>query len=502
MARPKRQNRSARPRVPLAAVALLVVCAVLAGVVVWPWLSRSRPNTSDLGDQPPANVVIFLIDALRADRLKTYGYPQATSPQMDALATRGVVFEQCNAPAPWTLPSVASLLTSTFPCEHGVLVDGQRIADSLEPLAARFKRAGYETASFYANGYAGPMAGLDRGYDRCQRSSATGGVLVGEWLDGLGGQPFFLYVHNIEPHNPYNAPYRLVRLFGQVPLETKKAIRQGYLQYRKLTRADFGAKRPVGTTDNTFQQDRAMRQLAELQDDIHMLYDAAVRQADERVYTVVQALRQRGLWDRTLFIILSDHGEELADHGGWQHDHSVYQELVHVPLILRFPGGVYAGRRIVEVVTLVDVLPTIFDFLGRGELSSGSRGRSLMPLIRGDSSHGTDELSVTSMRINRKKYYRPYRETRGEVNLVIRRGSWKGIWNVEIETFELYDLSRDPGERSNLTAQQPKLTAALHGYAQEWLEACKPEAGQPAPSGDEGLDEETLESLRSLGYVE
>ncbi|MHC4234635.1 MAG: sulfatase [Planctomycetota bacterium] len=514
MAKPKRQNSRRQRRAPVAAALLVVVGATLLGAGAWWWLSGPGSATTEGGDQaaagaaslssnqPTANVVIFLIDTLRADRLGAYGYPKATSPQMDALATRGVVFEQCHAAAPWTLPSVASLLTSTFPCEHGVLLDRQKIGEALEPLAERLKRAGYATASFYANGYAGPMTGLDRGYDKCQRSSATDGTLVGEWLDSLGDQPFFVYIHNIEPHNPYNAPDRLVRHFGKVSVETKKAVWQHYLQYRKLTRADYDAKWPIGTSDNTAEQDRVMQQIAELQEEVNVLYDAAIRQADEHVGSVVRALRQRGLLRETLFMILSDHGEELADHGGWQHDQSVYEELVRVPLIVRFPEARFAGRRISEVVTLVDVLPTILDYLGRGDLASGSRGRSLIPLIHGESLVGPDELVGTSMRINRKKYYRPYQETRGDVNLVVRQANWKGIWNLEIPSLELYDLSGDPGERSNLAEDQPDLAAAMQQRAQAWFEACELAAAQPTPADREEMDEEDLESLRSLGYVE
>jgi len=509
MAGPDHQNRRSRSQKrPVGA--LLLICAVLAAGAVWRLLGSSGPDTSERGGQaatdssnrPTASVVIFLIDTLRADRLGTYGYSRMTSPQMDALATRGVVFEQCNAPAPWTLPSVVSLLTSTFPCEHGVVVDGQKTARSLEPLAWRLKRVGYATASFYANAYAGVMSGLDRGFDHRLSKPAISGEDVGPWLDGLGGRPFFLYIHNIEPHNPYNAPDRLVQLFGRVPPGTKHAARRRLLQYRQLTRVDFAAGRPVGTTDNTAEQDRAMRRIAELQDDINVLYDAAVRQADENLGSVIEALRRRGLWDQTLFIVLSDHGEEFGERGGWQHDQSVYEELVRVPLIVRFPGGRFAGGRISEVVTLVDILPTIFDYLGRRDLSSGCRGRSLVPLIRGEPLGGPEEPIVTSVRINRKKYYRPYRQTRGDVNVVVRRGAWKGIWNVDVQTFELYDLSRDPAERSSATSQEPELAATMHRYAQDWLERCRLSGGQATPSGVEGLDEDTLESLRSLGYVD
>ena len=124
-----------------------------------------------------------------------------------------------------------------------------------------------------------------------------------------------------------------------------------------------------------------MQELAQRADAINDLYDGEVLQADDVVREVVQALKKRKAWDNTLFILLSDHGEELGDHGGWEHDHSVYEELVHVPLLIRFPGGKHAGKRVARPVSLIDIKPTILDYLGRPDLAEGCRGRSLMPLV-------------------------------------------------------------------------------------------------------------------------
>ncbi len=492
---------------------LIVLCALVLAVGAWVLLRPPGSDASGTGastatretasaEATPPNVVIFLIDTLRADRLGTYGYGSPTSPHMDALAEEGVVFEQCGAAAPWTLPSVVSLLTSTFPCEHRVLVDGQRVAQSIKPLAERLKEAGYTTASFYANAYAGAVTGLDRGCDVSRSVRYTDGRSADAWLATIGKGPFFLYAHNIEPHNPYNAPDRLIQHFGAADAEVKKRVMRAYLDYRKLTRADFAAKRPVGTTDNTAAQTRALQALDALKPQIDVLYDATVRQADARMGGVIAALKRRGLWDNTLFIATADHGEELGDHGGWQHDQSAYEELLRVPLVVHFPRGKHAGRRVREAVSLVDLMPTILDAAGKNDLAVDCRGTSLLPLLEGGQLPSRDEFLVTGLRMNRKKYYRPYKQSRGDDNVVVRQGTLKGIWNVEVDGFELYDLQNDPLEQNNLFDRRAELAAAMTEYARSWLERCGRGVVEGEPLHADEMDDETLKSLRSLGYVE
>jgi len=457
------------------------------------------------------NICLFLIDTLRADRLGCYGYDRPTSPNIDALAAEGVLFENCSAPAPWTLPSVVSILTSQLACEHNVLVDGQKIAPAVEPLAARLKRIGYSTCSLFVNGYAGPMSGLDAGYDICDwiHTPNRGGIrtvdgsIVERRLAGRRAErPFHFYIHNVEPHNPFDAPDRLVKLFGGVPAGTKQTVREVSNAYRRLTRADFAAARPIGTTDNTADQQQQMQKLTGLKGQINILYDAAVRQADENLGSVVETLKRKGLWDNTLFAVISDHGEEFAEHAGWLHDQSVYEELMHVPLLIHFPKARFAGRRVSEVVTLVDLMPTILDFLGADELLGGLSGTSLMACLQTKAPEPAEKFLVPGMRINKKKYYRPFKESRGDENVVVRRDNWKGIYNAEPDSLELYDLSKDPAEQFDLSGEQPGRAEAIRSYAKKWLSKCSTGTGETTPSGFDSLDEQTRRRLRSLGYVD
>lgn len=488
----------------------IVVAALFVAFALTAWIGVLTTPYRHTEDSPQgarrpvrrAHVVIFLIDTLRADSLGVHGDERGTSPRIDALARESVVFTSCYAPAPWTLPSVVSLMTSTFPCEHGAIVDGQQIAASSTPLAQRLHDAGYATASFYANPYAGPMTGLDRGFDHVAHHRATDGSIVDAWLGTISAEPFFAYIHNVEPHDPFRAPQDLVRQYGRVDTRDKRIIGKRLSDYRRLTRADFAAGRPLGTTDNTEAQQEAMRGVAEYADKIEILYAAAVRDADTKVGSVIDVLKRRGVWEDMLFIVTSDHGEELRDHGGWQHDQSVYEELVHVPLIVRFPDASIAPRRVDDVVSLVDLMPTILDFLGRVELAGDCRGRSLMPLIEGPAAVTSPHISIPSMRINRKKYFKPYKESRGDVNVVLREGNWKGIFNVELDTFELYDLGVDPAEQQDIAESNPERVAPMRESAWRWLNECS-SAGSTRPEGaPRDFDEAIRERLRSLGYVE
>ncbi|MFQ5805213.1 MAG: sulfatase [Phycisphaerae bacterium] len=475
----------------LLALRLGVVLLVVAGVS---WARAQSPaDTKPAGNTEPqperANVVIFLIDALRADRLGVYGYDRRpTSPRIDALAREAVVFEQAYAPAPWTLPTLVSLMTSTFPCEHRTVHDRSRLSDSLVPLAERLKRLNYTTLGLFASPYAGPDYGMHRGYDQLKPSRRNDGEKVRRLLDRHSATPFFLYIHNTEPRTPHRFAPIHTDGFRDVASATRLEIRKHYRASRQLTRVDFTQKRRRGTTDNTAEQDKQMAALNAMLDDYNELYDASVRLADAYIGSVIETLKQRGVWDKTLFILLSDHGEEMNEHGGWFHDQSVYEELMHVPLIIHFPGGRYGGQRVESVVSLVDVLPTILDCVRAPDLARDARGRSLMPLVRDGQSAEADDFVVPGMRINRRKYYRPWKESRGDLNIVVRRGEWKGIWNVEPDRLELYNLTSDPREQHDVSAANPELALAMQVFARLWYQECRKNATE-APARSAKPDE-------------
>jgi arylsulfatase A-like enzyme len=484
----------------LIALTVFLLLALVAGI--WSTL-RSVPAQRDVP------VIIYLVDTLRADRLGIYGYSKPTSPQIDALAADSVVFDQAYAPAPWTLPSVVSLITSTFACEHGVVSNRTKLGPGLPTLAGQLSGIGYTSVGIYANPYAGPKFGLDRGYQelsKAERQNVTRGTverLLNEAgntpMNPIGDRPFFFYFHTTETHNPFNAPFRVTNRFGRVHNAQRTKMQNFVTRLRGLTIIDWSTGQAVGATDNTVLQNQAMADLAGMQDTVNVLYDSAVWWADANLKSIIDVLKKRGVWDKAIFIFLSDHGEELGEHGGWLHDQSVYEELARVPLLIHFPDDEFAGRRVDAPVSLVDIMPTIFDYLGRSELCDSCRGASLLPLIRGTGVNAESANAIVSMRANVMKHYRPWKRHRGDLNIVARREQWKGIWNDEIESLELYDLHQDPAEQVDVSAKQVDLAKAMSEQAGGWLSDCRARAEKV--EGSVEMDKETLEELRALGYM-
>jgi arylsulfatase A-like enzyme len=450
---------------------------------------------------PPAvPIVIYLIDTLRADRLHLYGHPQATSPTLDALAAESVVFEQTYTAAPWTLPSVASLVTSTFVCEHGLVEPSLKLDPSIRTLAERLKSIGFATGAYYGNAMVGSPSELDRGYDVSElfREDDIREDEARAFLDRVGNAPpFLLYLHTMEPHQPYLVPYQYLQPFGHVPIEQKAKIDDYWTEYGRLKRLDVAAGRPPGASDETAALDRIAAGLTELRPVYERLYDASVLQADDNLRNVIEVLKSRGLWERTLFIVLGDHGDEFGEHGGWFHEDSVYEPVMRVPLIIHFPEAAFAGRRVPDAVSLVDVAPTILDYLGRPELCDGCRGRSLMPLLN-DAARPSEDAYVPGLRMNATAYYRRIREQRGDINVAVRQGRWKAIWNEAPATVELYDLETDPQEQRDLSRTDASQAEQLRSHAARWLGECRSTLKAPAATQ---LDERTREQLKALGYA-
>lgn len=476
---------------------LVGICIIAAIASGW-WILQTKSK------QKSVSVVIYLVDTLRADRLGTYGYSKrATSPEIDDIARNSVVFEEAYAPAPWTLPSVASLITSTFLCEHQIFSGRQRLNASFDTLPELLQEAGYFTGGAYSNLWVGPGHGLAGGYENFIFTGGDDQRHAPEVLDLLqqaGDSPFYFYLHTMEPHDAHATLPEYIQQFGHVSVGDRLAYKQTHERYIALKEADWEAHQALGTTDNTALQLEAISFFRRHDEDLNLLYDASVRRADDNLGEVIDLLKETGAWDSTIFVFLSDHGEEIGEHGGWFHDQSVYEELIHVPLIIHFPGDEFGGRRILGPVSLIDVMPTIFDYLGRPELCGKCRGRSLMKKLIEENPSTDDRSGVLSIRYNVRTFFEPMKSERGNVNVAIRQGSLKGIWNAEVETVELYDLSADPREQKNLGADRRESSSEIARLASAWLQSCAQNAR--LPEGPAQLNEESRAQLRSMGYLD
>lgn len=435
---------------------------------------RAAGLRAALGKQQ-AGVLLVILDAARARSFGAYGYGRATSPEVDRLASEGVLFERAYTPAAFTLSAMASLWTSRYPDEHhaGVAHDAPLPADR-ETLAERLSAAGVATVGLIGNSMAGPAFGLHRGFSEFEevhlKKGHRGAALSAAfeaWLERRPQQQrFFAYVHFREPHFPYDPlpPYN-TRFGPDAPLD----------QQARSNPAWYGAV-------NDGERALSKVQLAHLV----RLYDGNLAYADEQVGALRQALERRGLWERTLVIVASDHGEGLYEHRWLGHNQQVFEESTHVPLVVRFPGQAGPrGARVKTLVDLLDVAPTIADALGLGPAAPGGfAGRSLLPIALGAPGKPAT-LAITT----------------GELrSFGLRHERFKYIRNVRYGVEQLYDLEHDPEERTSVKDQHP---VRLAYYRQELQRrVLRSLSGSPRESQKPRLTPEQLENLRSLGYVQ
>lgn len=397
-------------------------------------IAPERVRAPERASRERPNVVVVSIDTLRADRLGCYGHARATSPNLDALAAKGLVFERAFSPAPWTLPAYGSLFTGRLPAEHraGVVTerealfgeDGtptkrttEHLRDDVPTLAELLARAGWRTAGFSCNPFLGPGAGLDRGFERYvgYQYNAKGGVdRALEWLAAHEGERVFLFLHLIDPHYPFAPPDPYAQRFGSSELADAPP---------PLDELRRGAA------------DDLRKQLSDL-------YDGEIAYADAELARLFARLEASGLSETTLVALHSDHGEELWDHGGFEHGHTQHAEVLHVPLVIAMPGRVPVGARVAHRVRSHDLFATILDVCGV-EAPRGIDARSLLGTIEAD----RDALSEAILWGTR------------EIKS-LARGSEKLIVAGKSDQL-LYDVARDPRELEERAALDPERAAAL-----------------------------------------
>jgi arylsulfatase A-like enzyme len=430
----------------------------------------------------PLNVLLVVVDTLRADRLSLYGYRRPTSPNLDALARDAVVFTHARSPAGCTFPSTNSLLTSREPSVFLLWPDGtMAIPEGVRSLAEILRAHGYSTAAVSASpiaratpSYINTFGGFGRGFQsfdeecldkhaRCLNEKATG-------LLRTLPQPWLLYLHYMEPHAPYRTPPDAPRRFTE-GLDRPRPPGVHPWAWR-------GDNTPVlqriydGKTEWTVTP----HDLARLWD----LYDEEVAYFDAEFAKLVAQLRQRRLFDHTLIVLAADHGEEQHEHGGYGHCRSLaYETILRTPLVMRIPG--VEGARRQELVDNLDVVPTLLDYLGISGAGLPLDGTSLRPVIEKD-----------------RPVHRLAFGNQGDTRTVTD-GVHKLSFDLASNRARLFDLGADPGETTDLAARRPEETRRFEAVLLRWMKSRE--------GGGEGSDlarrraAELEKELHSVGYL-
>lgn len=404
------------------------------------------------------NVLFILVDTMRFDHLTPYGYQRPTSPEIArTLAGPGAVVEEAYSQAPWTLPSVVSFMTSRYPGEVlGTDPGAYGIPEGVESLPETLEKLGYETGGFFANKVLHSGNGFARGFrtfysppsnpetegqgqGQPDAAELTGRVLP--WLEAHRNEPFFLYVHYVDPHDPYENP-EIVN--GRSPFEPPYPGRISGRHVHGLYTGRVALDDPGRDTEH-----------------VKALYDSEIHYVDGFVGRLIDSIPPDVL-KNTLIVLTADHGEELHDHGGWKHGFTLYEDQIHVPLLVRWDGHVPAGSRLSGTVRLIDLAPTLLRAAG-GRAEPSWEGVDLLPALSGQAplprlAAFAQHMMIGPLRaaavLDRRKLIlfnprTPY--TPGDELQAY-------LWTLDLarlKRVELYDLSRDGKEKSNLAPSAP-----------------------------------------------
>jgi arylsulfatase A-like enzyme len=438
-------------------------------------------------------VILISLDTLRADHLGCYGYGRDTSPNMDALARDGVRFSRVMAASSWTLPSHISLMTGLNPVNHGVVAPELRLDAGVPTLAEVLKDRGFYNAALTGGGLVSGFFGFNKGFDsfrvvgEIKDTDAAG--RLGETAAGLiranRDRNLFLFLHSYQIHAPFSP---------------KEPFNRYYLRE--------GAKwDKIDTEPLRFNFEKRYVPVPEdLRLNIVDLYDAEIRYTDESLIgSLVERLKSLGIYDRTMIILTSDHGEEFFEHGSWLHSHSVYDEVVRVPLIVKFFGSRNAGKTVDDPVRGVDVMPTICRELGIRALPGPVDGESLLERADGSGSgNSAAKIGVSALASYAMNKHTP-------AKMALLRFPYKFIWNAPFSSddlafygafpppfheTEIYDLSRDPGEKADLAASRPDLVRKFRELMAPFRVPKKKTGARKS-----GIGEDFEKQLKTLGYL-
>jgi arylsulfatase A-like enzyme len=450
-------------------------------------------ETVDLANRP--NIVLISVDTLRPDRLACYGHDRPTSPVMDRLAREGTLFENVVSSTSWTLPAHSAMFTGLVDSVHGCLETDTRLDDSRHTLAERLASAGYETVGIYSGPLLHPVFGLSQGFDHyidctglaqhTMSALQTGNKLDNEvvrqasattitnptvsnatrdWLNRNDKKPFFMFIHMWDVHYLYIPPPPYDTLFDP--------DYQGTMDGRNFFAAELDPGMPKADLEHVLA-----------------LYDGEIAWTDLFVGYILAELQRLGLDESTVVMLLSDHGEEFYEHGLRGHRLTLFEESIRIPLIVRWPGHVPAGRQLKSQVAMVDIMPTLLDLAG---VPAGEdvMGRSLVPFFEGNTlPEGPAAVSELFSLGNQLRSF--------------RRNHRKMIANEEIQRQIFIDLVSDPGEQQMIRRMDhPAINLLTRDMQQamNWIERYR--SALPVEKSPPELPDDLRRHLVELGYLE
>lgn len=479
---------------------LLVAVGALSGC------SPSPPSE----DRPP-DVLLISIDTVRADAVSLVDDPMetVTTPSLAALARDGVVYENAFAPMAFTLPSHMTMLTGLSPVAHGVSRETHRLDPAIPTVVEEFRSAGYRTVGLFTNEWLAPAFGFDRGFDHYEKirheltyaDRVVDGAMT--FLRQRDPRPLFLFLHFMDAHSDF-----MVMDDNKLPYHCP-VERQGRLPFPVSPGGDEFCRGPEECATAYLQsldRDRVVVPDGELRQ-LRALYDCGIETMDADLARLFRELRRSGRYEEAMIVVVSDHGEEFREHGRFLHD-QVYDESLHVPLLVKLPGNRRAGTRVADLVDLADLRPTLLDAAGIGARErpgEAVRGHSLIRRV--DCAAAPDETAMGEPCPPPRRALL-LQDKRRRHRWALRTLRSKLILNEKTGATELYELRSDPGELDDLAAARPgkveRLEKALrHLLAEDRSLGRRLRTGaEPgAETGGSRLSEEQRRRLQALGYL-
>jgi len=452
------------------------------------WTDRLKdeaiPPTA--GDKPAMNLLIYLIDTMRYDKFAVYREKTAIeTPNINAFARDATLFEFAYDNENWTKPSTATIWTGLYPDTHKAKEDGSKLPEGVTTLSEHLKGQGFKTGSFIANGYVSDAFGFKQGWDHyrnyIREETRTDADRVVDdafaWIDAQKGERFFAYLHTIDPHVPYSPPGPYKKMYWDKPYGGWLRAQSTGDQIAEIK----SHKHAVTDVDKAY---------------LESLYNGEVTFNDHEFGRLFKGLEERGLADDTLIAIVADHGEEFWDHGSVGHGHSLYEELLHSPMIIRYPGRLARGRRIPRVVSMVDLAPTLAETLGVSALPE-AEGVSFADTFAGGGAP-RPYLAVSDFLFRIKCFH---------------AGHYS--WITGGTAGDLFDVVADPNQKKDLLKRHFIARAYIRGLAGQFLGASDKTTWWQNTDRDGKLrsfdaesinaaavDPELREQLEAMGYVE